>query len=413
MAQDFYGCWLLKMKKKLILPAICLLALAAILYFQDQVSIKNPFPQAFAVKTIHPRPVAEFEPTFGVAFSEQMLFKESGVQLVHELLKAHAKIYLFITQPFHEQVEELFTKQKPFDADELSAITKIPLEHESPWVRDYLPIPILKIYPYLPPTPSFVDFVYRDGSSYDDAAIHQFALAINSSVEHLPIAMDGGNFMSNGDVCIVSEELADDPESPQRNQLNFQLSDHIEEIFRLALGCRKTRIVSQIAHPHVDMFLKFVSKNTILVNEITSSSLALLADADIDDKVKIPKIKAELDRIAQDLSQDFQVVRIPMPLPVHDIFFTYTNSVIVNDTVIIPSYHNPDPSRGSYPDRHLYASYEDVVQKTYRELGLRTVMLKADDLIKDGGAFHCITFHLPDLDAIVPDTSHLAAKPKP
>jgi agmatine/peptidylarginine deiminase len=102
-----------------------------------------------------------------------------------------------------------------------------------------------------------------------------------------------------------------------------------------------------------------------------------------------------------------------MPLPVYDIFFTYVNSVIVNDTVIIPSYRNPDPVRGIYPDQRYYASYEEEVLKTYQELGLKPVFLKADDLIKDGGAFHCITFHLPDLEAIVPDTSHLAARPKP
>ncbi|MCX6128782.1 MAG: agmatine deiminase family protein [Proteobacteria bacterium] len=400
------------MKKKLLLPASCLLAVVAILYFQDRTPRLHPLPEFFYKKTIHPRPIAEFEPSFGVALSEQMLFKVSGIQLVQELIKARVKVYLFVAQSFHEQTEELLTVQKPFKTDELKSITKISLEHESPWLRDYMPIPILKVYPFLPPTPSFVDFVYRDGNSYDDAAIHQFAIAINSSVEHLPIVMDGGNFMTNGDICIVSQELADDPESPQRTQANFQLSEHVEDIFQMALGCRKTRIVSQIPHPHVDMFLKFVNKDTILVNDIQDRALALLTEADIDDKVRIPKIKVELDRIAHELSKDFRVIRVPMPLPVHDIFFTYVNSVIVNDTVIIPSYQNPEPSRGNYPDQKFYASYEEAVQKSYRELGLKPVLLKADDLIKDGGAFHCITFHLPDLDAIVPDTSHLAAKPK-
>jgi agmatine/peptidylarginine deiminase len=161
------------------------------------------------------------------------------------------------------------------------------------------------------------------------------------------------------------------------------------------------------------MFLKFVNKDTVLVSELQERTMAFISEVEVDEKVKIPKIKAELDKIAKDLSKSFRVIRVPMPLPVHDIFFTYVNSVIVNDTVIIPSYKNPDPSRGTYPDQRYYASYEEEVQKAYQELGLKTVFLRADDLIKDGGAFHCITFHLPDLDAIVPDTSHLAAKPKP
>jgi agmatine/peptidylarginine deiminase len=224
--------------------------------------------------------------------------------------------------------------------------------------------------------------------------------------------MDGGNFMTNGDSCIVSEEMSEDPESPRQYEAGFTLSDHVADIFQLALGCRKTHIVSQIPHPHVDMFLKFLNKDTILVNEIQDRTMALLDATDPDDKVKILKIKTELDRIAKDLSKSYRVVRVPMPLPVHDIFFTYANSVIVNDTVIIPSYKNPDPNRGTYPDQPYYASYEEEVKKTYQELGLKPVFLRSDDLIKDGGSFHCVTFHLPDLDAIVPDTSHLAAKPK-
>ncbi len=402
------------MKKKLLLPATCLLAIAAVLYFQNLAPRKDQLPRMLVDKAIHPRPVAEFEPTFGVAISEQILFRESGIEMVRTIIQAKAKVYIFMTAAFKDQLEELFNKAKPFSADELAAITRVPLEHESPWLRDYFPVPILRVYPFLPPTPTFVDFVYRDGNSYDDAAIHQFALAINSSVEHLPIVMDGGNFMSNGETCVVSEEIADDPEStPRKDQMDFVLSEHIAEIFQLALGCRKTQIVSQIPHPHVDMFLKFINKDTVLINEIQDRSMALLADADLDDKVKIPKIKAELDRIAKDLSKSFRVIRVPMPLPVHDIFFTYVNSVIVNDTVIIPRYQNPDPTRGTYPDQRYYASYEEEVQKAYQGLGMKPVFLTADDLIKDGGAFHCVTFHLPDLDAIVPDSSHLAVKPKP
>jgi agmatine/peptidylarginine deiminase len=402
------------MKKKLLLPASCLLAIAAVLCFQNLAPQKNQLPRMLVDKVIHPRPVAEFEPTFGVAISEQILFRESGIEMVRTIIQAKAKVYIFMTAAFKDQVEELFNKAKPFSADELAAITQIPLEHDSPWLRDYFPVPILRVYPFLPATPTFVDFVYRDGNSYDDAAIHQFALAINSSVEHLPIVMDGGNFMSNGETCVVSEEIADDPESTTRkDQMDFVLSEHIAEIFQLALGCRKTQIVSQIPHPHVDMFLKFINKDTVLINEIQDRSMALLADADLDDKVKIPKIKAELDRIAKDLSKSFRVIRVPMPLPVHDIFFTYVNSVIVNDTVIIPKYQNPDPARGNYPDQGYYASYEEEVQKAYQGLGMKPVFLTADDLIKDGGAFHCVTFHLPDLDAIVPDSSHLAFKPKP
>src|SRR6478735_10322997 len=106
------------MKKKLLLPATSLLAIAAVLIFQNRAPQKIQTPRLNMERSIHPRPVAEFEPTFGVAISEQILFRESGIELVHAMLAAKAKVYIFMTAAFKDQVEELFAKKKPFKADE-------------------------------------------------------------------------------------------------------------------------------------------------------------------------------------------------------------------------------------------------------------------------------------------------------
>lgn len=396
------------MKTKFALFATSLLSAAAALLIQRTIQLPPSARSLSSEKKVKLRPIGEFEPNFAVAISEQMLFRRSGVNLVKEILKARGRIYLFTTQTLQDQVEELLHNKKPFAADELDGITKIQLEHESFWIRDFFPQPVFRAYPNFPPTPSFVDFVYRDGNSFDDAAIHQFALAINSSVEHLPIVLDGGNFMTDGESCILSEELAADPEAPQLGTAESDIDNHIGEVLRQSMGCEKTLIVSQVPHPHVDMWLKFTKKKTILVNEIQDRSLELISKLEPDEQARIKKVKKTLDQTAARLADSFRVIRIPMPLPVHDIFFTYANSVIVNDTVIIPQYKDPDPHRGSYPDKELYASYEEEVRKTFQELGFSVVLLNSDELIKEGGSFHCVTFHLPDLDAIVNESSHLA-----
>ncbi len=400
------------MKNKLTLLATALLSAAAALLIQRIIPVNKTQDSALIDQKVSVRPIAEFEPSFGLAVSEQILFRTAGIDLVKEIIKGRGRVYLFTTQPLHDQVEDLLHEKKPFSPEELDQVTKIQLEHESFWVRDFFPLPILKAYPTLPPTPSFVDFVYRDGNSFDDAAIHQFALAINSSVEHLPIVLDGGNFMTDGENCLLSEELAADPDAPQLDASDAHLERHIAGILRDSMGCQRTIIVSQIPHPHVDMWLKFVKKGTILVNQITDRTLQTIGSLDREEQERIQKIKVALDQTATRLAKSFQVVRLPMPVPIHDIFFTYANSVIVNDTVIIPHYQNPDPSRGSYPDKQLYAAYEEEVAKIYRAQGLRPVFLESDDLIKEGGSFHCVTFHLPDLDAIMNDQSHLASRAK-
>lgn len=396
------------MKTKFALFATSLLSAAAALLIQRIIQFPPSGMFSSSEKKAKLRPIGEFEPNFAVAMSEQILFRESGVALIKEILKARGRIYLFTTQTLQDQVEDFLQQKKPFAPDELDGITKIQLEHESFWVRDFFPQPIFRTYPALPPTPSFVDFVYRDGNSFDDAAIHQFALAINSSVEHLPLVLDGGNFMTDGESCLLSEELAADPEAPQFGAGTTDLGQHIGDILREAMGCQKTLIVSQVPHPHVDMWLKFTKKRTLVVNEIQDRAMELISKLEPDAQERIKKIKDALDQTAARLEDSFRVVRIPMPLPVHDIFFTYANSVIVNDTVIIPQYKDPDPNRGSYPDKELYASYEEEVRKTFQELGFSVVLINSDDLIKEGGSFHCVTFHLPDLDAIVKETGQLA-----
>jgi len=62
---------------------------------------------------------------------------------------------------------------------------------------------------------------------------------------------------------------------------------------------------------------------------------------------------------------------------------TYTNSLIVNDRVIVPTYGIPD-------DDDALAVYGEVFpDKTI-------VPLNAEDIIESGGAWHCVTMEFPE-----------------
>jgi agmatine/peptidylarginine deiminase len=112
------------------------------------------------------------------------------------------------------------------------------------------------------------------------------------------------------------------------------------------------------------------------------------------------EIKARLDELAVILSAHFKVKRLPMPLPYRGVFRTYANSLLVNNTAIVPRYHRYGWNYDDYPDAALAADYESKVAAIYREFGYDTRFVNADGLIFNGGAFHCVALQIPALSGV-------------
>ena len=121
------------------------------------------------------------------------------------------------------------------------------------------------------------------------------------------------------------------------------------------------------------MFAKFVSENTILVgeyDELDPQNAALL-DRNVE----------RLRRFAEANDWDLNIVRIPMPVGRNGVYRSYTNSLIVNDTVIVPTY------RG---DRRYEARALDIYRNAM-PAGYKIVPIDSEDAIQLGGAVHCTT----------------------
>ena len=146
------------------------------------------------------------------------------------------------------------------------------------------------------------------------------------------------------------------------------------------------------------MYVKIVSKHEVLVNDIWPEALAKakLTDEGLYQSAK--RIKAKLDRITRGLEPYMNVTRIPMPLPTGIQFRTYTNSLLVNKTAILPSYELNSYSHKAIPDADLYKKYEHEAKNIYAKNGLKTIKIPSDSLIKSGGSLHCITyqFYIPE-----------------
>ncbi len=393
--------------KVLILPLLAALFLSFVAAW-GSLSWRSQASSLFGLDSeVKVRPIAEYEPTFGIGLSEQILQKKQGLALLKAIIEADSRIYLFLSGEKREAMDKILRSTPLLHGTDRDSIIKIQLEHESTWVRDYMPIPILKKFPHITPTPTFVDFVYRDGNTLDDAAIHQMGLAINLSVDHLPIVMDGGNFASNGKDCLLSEEVSDDPEILLLNSAEQPLLSNIDKVFRSALGCRNTKIVSQIPHPHVDMWMKFLNSETLLINQIDAKDIESFPGLSRSEKEKALKISEALNQVAESLKSDYKIIRLPSPVPSEELSLTYANAILVNGTAIVPRYSKElsqdaqDTLETWQWKKNYLETMETRIQDIYKNSGFKVIAIDSNEWIKDGGSFHCVTFHLPDIDAVL------------
>ena len=94
------------------------------------------------------------------------------------------------------------------------------------------------------------------------------------------------------------------------------------------------------------MFAKFLSPNIILIGEYDELDRenAAIMDSNVE----------RLERFAEENDWPLQIVRIPMPYGANGVYRSYTNSLIVNDVVVVPIYS---------ADRR----YEDEAIDVYRQ----------------------------------------------
>lgn len=133
---------------------------------------------------------------------------------------------------------------------------------------------------------------------------------------------------------------------------------------------------------HVDMYMKVIDYETILV----SSYPDYLPDFPV-----IESIVTLLESTSNYFGKPYKVIRIPAPPKANgtwattqnDEMRTYTNSLIINNTVIVPSYNLPEW------DQTAKAIYTDAMP------GYIIEMVDSRMLTILGGAVHCITREVP------------------
>ncbi len=249
---------------------------------------------------------------------------------------------------------------------------------DSVWIRDYGPI-----YLYGPdasgtPDWAVVDFHYYDGRPNDDDTPRQVALPEGKAVVDREagdrVYTEGGNINTDGlgAVLYSTRTYSRNPGVPRAT---------IDQRITSALNATRPLVLQDPvldATGHVDMFSKIVGPATVLVAQY---------DADEVDHAVLEANAAALAAAVDGAGRPWNVLRIRQP----DVYYegvvnpvvrTYTNSLIVNDHVIVPTY-------GIADDEPALALYRQLFP------GKTIVPLDAREIIPSAGAWHCVTMEFP------------------
>jgi hypothetical protein len=183
----------------------------------------------------------------------------------------------------------------------------------------------------------------------------------------------GGNFMADGQGTGFSSKLILN-ENPTKTEAE------IDTMMKKFMGINRYIKMDNLPYDdihHIDMHMKLLDEETLLVGQYPPG----VSDG--------PYIEANLQYVLNNFQtcygRPYKVVRIPMPPDAQGRYpnnggdyRTYTNSIIVNKTVIVPTYE---------------LQYDTTGLRIYREAmpGYNIVGVNCNQMIGANGAIHCIT----------------------
>ncbi|MBN2694527.1 agmatine deiminase family protein [bacterium] len=249
--------------------------------------------------------------------------------------------------------------------------------YDAMWTRDYGPW-----HTYLNNERVIVDMKYYEDRQNDDAIPIKLGAYWDEDVYKTALSTEGGNFMSDGlGSCWVSKGVL---------WYNSLSQTKIENIYKEYMGCKTVTFVEPIPDEgttHVDMFSKVINQNTIMVG--TSKAEYGATEEEI----------AHLNAVAEVYKNSpkpgggqWNIIRIPMTFETyHDdyynedfrVYYTHTNSLVVNSHAIIPIY-----GRGT--DEEALNIYREALPE-YTVVGI-----DSNIFIELGGAIHCTTMQVPE-----------------
>lgn len=272
---------------------------------------------------------------------------------------------------------------------DLSNITILYAPLNTIWIRDYGQH---TVYGNEVDDRFLVDWIYNRPRPSDDVTpdvIGSYSgIDVYSTTQSPNNLMNtGGNFMSDGFGTAFASELI--IEENDGGNLGWTTAPNhteqeIDAIMNSFMGIDEFIKMPTLPFDgihHIDMHMKLIDEETILVAEYPNG----IADG--------PQIEENITYILNNFQTKwgtpYKIVRVPSPPQSNGNYpddgawyLTYTNSVFINKTIIVPTY---------------YTQYDTIALRIYEELlpGYNIVGIDCDNagsaIISASGAIHCIT----------------------
>jgi agmatine/peptidylarginine deiminase len=321
--------------------------------------------------------------------------KNEGVLLVWDYAPARDSITANITKAAQQAGKVwiiYYPGQAPYDTAQIRSylysrgvlplnLHFVPGYTETLWIRDFGPAVLYGDFGQGSER-FIVDMGYNAyGRPKDDSIPSQLARQWGWQKQNFPIQIEGGNLMFDGLKRGFASKrvLTQNPQYTAAMLRNifidrFQVDDFVflENLNNSGGGIWK----------HIDMWMKVLDYETILVSSYPEH---------LPDYPVIEQNVVYLRSLLNAFGKPYTIIRIPAPPKANgtwattqnDEMRTYTNSLIINNTVIVPSYNLPE--------------YDNLAKQIYEQAmpGYKIVMVDSRNLTTLGGAVHCITREVP------------------
>jgi len=318
----------------------------------------------------------EFEPQSAVLLACQELLVDHGhvFRDIVAALHPHVPVVCLLAQPDQQLLATALLEQVGVPAQ---SVRFLRVGHDTQWIRDYGPMflrggnakPMLLDSDYTPGGEG-QDIRWRD-----DKVPVLLGEALGLPVRAVPLRVGSGMLLTNGrGLCVTTTRLLH-----ENDDRGFDAA-RIESLLRKHLGCTTWLCLPPLVGEetgHADVFLTFLAPD-----------LAVVAECD---PAADPANSALLDRAALRLAGQvtplgpLRVERISTPPRANGIWRSYTNVLLGNGVLLVPTFTDVDPA------------LQDRALDTYAALlpGRKIVAVNADSLVATQGLLHCISLNVP------------------
>jgi len=277
---------------------------------------------------------AEFEKTGAVITSFPVFFPKAWkahADLVREI-GSEAKAFVIVRNGFWQKAVALYLQASNVNLD---AVSFLHFSTDDVWTRDYGPAtvfsgkdenPVLIWNPYY-----IADQAYY---KFDADASANLAKAFGLPIYRLPLIVEGGNIITDGKgtILMFDSVLAMNPELTLEG---------LEKILAEYFGCQRLLLLPSLKGEitgHIDMAVKFVDEDTLMV----AGAAPGYKHCDT-----FERIAAALAQEKSAAGKPYRIVRMPMPRTSNRSrnFWSYVNSLTLNQKVIVPVFNVPEDAQ--------------------------------------------------------------------